>query len=142
MFRPLVGDLLRFLSKKCETYYRGYRDQQDPHGVPEFVAVALPGIEKRPCLAIGASLKPDTAGLLGQSATKQATKQGASTAPSGSKSREECYLSQPHTELSQIRTSPLFVFVFSPTKSEATNRTRCTLSKASEVWNERRETTS
>ena len=47
MLRPRVGDPLRFLSKKCENYYRWDRDTNYPHGVPEFVVVALPGTEKR-----------------------------------------------------------------------------------------------
>ena len=113
MFRLLVEPFLKFLSKKCEAYYRGCRDTNTPIGVPEFVAAALPGTEKRPCLAMGASQKPCTAVDVSQPATKPATKQCASTAPTGSSRGEARCLSQPHTELSQIHTSPhLFVFIF------------------------------
>ena len=122
IFRPLVGDLLRFLSKKCETYYRGYRDQQVPHGVPEFVAVALPGTEKRPCLAIRATQKPDTAGLLSQSATKQATKQGASTAPTGQIRGEMLPQSASHRSLADTHLTTSVRFVFSLTIRRQQNR--------------------
>ena len=69
------------MSKKCEAYYRGCRDTRTPIGVPEFVAAALPGTEKRPCLAMTASQKPGNTVDVSQPATKLATKQDASTAP-------------------------------------------------------------
>ena len=100
MLRPLVGDPLRFLSKKCETYYRGYRDTNTPYGVPKFVAVALPGAA---FLATQASQKPDSTGDLSCSATKPATKQGTSIAPSDAKQRGGV-LSQPASQRTLVNT--------------------------------------
>lgn len=100
----------KFLSKKREVLYRWYSDANTPYGVLEFVAKGQPGTEKKSYLATKASQKPGTAMGLSQPATKPATKQGASTAPTGPNRGERRCLNQSHAGLASIHICP---FLFS-----------------------------
>ena len=110
IFRTLAEPFLQIFVEKREVLHRWYRDANIPYGVLEFVAKGQPGTEKRSYLATKASQKPGTAMGLSQPATKPATKQGASTAPTGPNRGERRWLNQSHAGLASIHICP---FLFS-----------------------------